>query len=100
MQVLFEMIDGSLHLHVGDFRWDTDTIVSMNPVLVALKATRDDAATGNAATINMQAQQQMTRRYFDAHKKSAHKLLLIASVYVPLSDGAMQLTRLPWLVVM
>jgi hypothetical protein len=62
LQVLFEMIDGSLHLHVGDFRWDTNTIVNMNPVLAALKATNN--TTSNIDT-TMQAQQctQITRRY-------------------------------------
>jgi cation transporter-like permease len=73
LQVLFEMIDGSLHLHVGDFRWDTDTIVSMNPVLAALKASCGDAATANnATTTHMQAQQQITRRCFDTQTATLH----------------------------
>ncbi|KAG5189452.1 beta-lactamase-like protein [Tribonema minus] len=35
--VLFEMVDGSLTLHVGDFRWDRETMLQMNPVLRALQ---------------------------------------------------------------
>jgi hypothetical protein len=69
------MIDGSLHLHVGDFRWDTDTIVSMNPVLAALRASSNDsdtAATGHNATADIQAQQQITRRCFDTQTATLH----------------------------